>query len=277
MLRQQPREQGRHVLDDHDRNRKIGRQLWNYFPQSIWTPGRSADGNDVDTARDRASARGGVNRDMRRLQNGSAQCQDLGDEFTLYLLARGRKALAAGGLRGIIRRAESQGLQRRGGSVLRQCAEHDDRQLRIELPNLGEGLQPVHAGHFDVERDDVGLELRNLDQRGFPALGRTHQFRACVAAENLSQHRAHNQRVIDDQHADRTWASHVLHLPDSFDLFRLRMLIELHPPGSRGSLVDWRSSTPSHFAGRPPSSTIRPQRLAPKAFRLPGAGFPHAP
>ena len=39
MLRQQPRKQGRHVLDDYDWNREIGRQLWNHFPQSIRTAG----------------------------------------------------------------------------------------------------------------------------------------------------------------------------------------------------------------------------------------------
>ena len=189
MLRQQLREQGRHVRDDHDRNREIGRQLWNHFPQSIWTAGRSADGTDVDTARDRAAARRGVSRDMRRLQHGSAQCQDLGDQLTLQLLARAKKALAAGRLRGIIRRAESQGLQRRGGSVFRQCAEHDDRQLRIELPNLAKGLQPVHAGHFDVERDDFGLELRDLDQRSFPALGRTSSVPALLRRISVSAER----------------------------------------------------------------------------------------
>jgi len=36
------------------------------------------------------------------------------------------------------------------------AGDHHHRRLRAPLLDLGQGLQPVHAGHPDVEKDQIG-------------------------------------------------------------------------------------------------------------------------
>jgi hypothetical protein len=52
--------------------------------------------------------------------------------------------------------------ERVGGAALRHRAEHDDGQARMRLANLLQRLQPIQFGHLDIERHEVGLQLRDL-------------------------------------------------------------------------------------------------------------------
>ena len=70
-----------------------------------------------------------------------------------------------GGLGDVVVGAEHQRVERRGRAALRQRAEHDHRMSLVLLADPPQRLEPVHLGHLDVERDDVGIDLRDPLQR----------------------------------------------------------------------------------------------------------------
>jgi hypothetical protein len=89
------------------------------------------------------------------------------------------------------------------GSVAR---DHHHLRAFVERAEPGQGLEPVEAAHFHVEKDQVGLEL-GIDRQGLATRGGYTDFVALVV-EDLAQRIAHTGLVIDHEDAG-------LHVPSS--------------------------------------------------------------
>ena len=79
------------------------------------------------------------------------------------------------------------------------------RSNQKELPptphDLFERIDAVQAGHFEVERDDLGLEVLDLLETEVSVHGRSDHFDGIVALENFRDQLPHQRGVIDHQHA----------------------------------------------------------------------------
>ncbi len=110
------------------------------------------------------------------------------------------------GLRGLlglgeaVDRAQFHGADRDLGALLGQRREHDDRH-RPRLHQLLEEIDAVHAGHFDVECDDVGLELRDHLARLVRIGGAVENDDVAGLLQRSREQGAHSDRVVDDQNA----------------------------------------------------------------------------
>jgi len=60
--------------------------------------------------------------------------------------------------------------------VLAPAGDCDQRNVSsaIQFANSGGGLQAVHAGHPEVEQDDLGTEGENLGKCGVAIVGNTN-------------------------------------------------------------------------------------------------------
>ena len=67
-----------------------------------------------------------------------------------------------------------------------------------------EDFQPVDAGHFEIERDDVGAQLLDPVDRLESVCGLPHDFDTRCRRQLTRQDRAHGRRVIHDQDSDGT-------------------------------------------------------------------------
>lgn len=83
---------------------------------------------------------------------------ELWDELRSDLFERGFTAGRAARLRHVVRRAQGEGVEGGGGAALGERAEHDHRELRRPLADLGQELEAAHVGHLDVQPDHVGRE-----------------------------------------------------------------------------------------------------------------------
>jgi len=70
------------------------------------------------------------------------------------------------------------------------------------LSQLGDGLQPVHLGHFDVERHDVGVQRGDLLQTYPTVDGRVQYLEIGVRVDDIGNETANHDRVIDDENLD---------------------------------------------------------------------------
>ena len=73
---------------------------------------------------------------------------------------------------------------------------HYDLGALIDLANLGQCLETVHARHFDIEKDEVRMELCVSPQRGIARVLRA-DFDTLVF-ENLAQRFTNTFFVVDD-------------------------------------------------------------------------------
>ena len=86
-----------------------------------------------------------------------AQRTNSRNQFARNRLQRFRH-VAIARLRNVVGGPECKSFQRGGGPVLGERAEHDDGNASVDLAQLAHRFQPIHLGHFDVEKDDVGLQ-----------------------------------------------------------------------------------------------------------------------
>ncbi|UMG92953.1 CheR family methyltransferase [Nocardioides sp. TF02-7] len=80
--------------------------------------------------------------------------------------------------------------------------EHDDRQPRPVLADLGDRTEPVEAGHLDVEHDDVGLELGHPLERLEPVPRLPGHLDVARLGEGGGDQPADDGGVVDDEHTD---------------------------------------------------------------------------
>ena len=90
--------------------------------------------------------------------------------------------------------------ERHRGPLLRERAYHHDRDHGLLLLEDFEEREPVHAGHFHVERQDIGLELRNLFLCDQGVVGRPDHLDFGVQGKRVRDRFAYKRRVIDDQY-----------------------------------------------------------------------------
>ena len=85
---------------------------------------------------------------------------DLGNQFLFQAFNSLSDASDVGRLCHIITGPEREGLQCGGRAFVGQRAEHDDRQFRVKFPHFAQRGQAVHLRHFDIEGQQVGVDLR---------------------------------------------------------------------------------------------------------------------
>src|SRR6266849_1322857 len=83
--------------------------------------------------------------------------------------------------------------------LLAHRAAHENLRVGILLADLAHGLDPTHVGHDDVHRHEVGLELAVLLHGLQPRFRLADDLEAGLI-ENVADHRAHEDRVIADEH-----------------------------------------------------------------------------
>lgn len=72
-----------------------------------------------------------------------------------------------------------------------------------QLHDLLKEIEPVHSGHFDVQRDDIGIELldRRATLRGIA--GGSDDLDVRLAGQVGLQDRPHGGGIVDDKDTDR--------------------------------------------------------------------------
>src|ERR1700722_1155380 len=98
-------------------------------------------------------------------------------------------------------RAELQRGEGDVGASLGERRAHDHRHWP-QPHQVAQELQAVHARHFHIERQYVRIEYLDLFARYEGIRRRTDDLQRRVGPENLRQQRAHQCRIVDDQHLD---------------------------------------------------------------------------
>ena len=59
-------------------------------------------------------------------------------------------------------------------------------------------LEAVEHWHFDIHRDDIGVELRDLRQPDVTVRRRAHDLQVGVGGETVGDHATKHHRVVHD-------------------------------------------------------------------------------
>ena len=94
---------------------------------------------------------------------------------------------------------DRRGFERRQRVGIVGGAEHH-RRARLERGEMARGLQPVDAGHGDVQQHQVGVVLGHRVQRGMAVAHLGHQFHAVLRGQQRAQALARQRLVIGDHH-----------------------------------------------------------------------------
>ena len=98
------------------------------------------------------------------------------------------KAIAAGGrLRG-------------AQDALVKPARDDDRRARVQLGDMAQELDAVHAGHVEIADDDVRPRLGAEQRQRALAVGGLEQLPRAEVGEDLQRRAALEVVVLDDHH-----------------------------------------------------------------------------
>jgi len=85
----------------------------------------------------------------------------------------------------------------------RRQAGHDDDGRRAQAHDLFKELEPVHAGHLDIERNDIGVQFAHEDARILSGRGLPDHSDIGLAFEKNPQQRPHRRAVIYNEYLDR--------------------------------------------------------------------------
>src|ERR1700676_182771 len=194
-----------HVLDDENGGRKVRRKLRQDKLQSVGAASGDADSDDATGRKRRARAFLGALRivgDNGRRE--SASHDAFGDfDFIDESVSDGFKT-AGGGIDGLgdeVDGAESESLERGVGAFFRMSAEENDGQ-RSAAHDEAESFHAVHAGHLEIEGDDVGLELFDFFESESAVHGGADDLDGGVAGEDGGNEFAHQRGIIDNQDTD---------------------------------------------------------------------------
>src|SRR5207302_708001 len=80
-------------------------------------------------------------------------------------------------------------------------AEHDDRD-RLAAHDFFQRVDAVNAGHFQIKRDHVGLQLLDLLKAEGAIHRAAHNLDRFIGSQHLRDQLAHERRVVGDQNAD---------------------------------------------------------------------------
>ncbi len=98
----------------------------------------------------------------------------------------------------VIRGAERKRIQGCFRSSFRERAEHDDRYMRKDFANAGNGFQAIHFRHFDIQQDDVRAERLELGQRQTSVAGPSGNRKVRIGRQNIRERFPHDQGIVND-------------------------------------------------------------------------------
>ena len=140
----------------------------------------------------------------RRTQPGRRRGTHLARQIVPQLAHRVRPARLRQHVHGaIFQRPES----RRAG-WLRQTADHDRRQ-RMEMHQLLQKRQPVHARHLDIQRQHIRPQRQDLVPRHVGIRRRAHDLDIRLPRQRIRQNAPHDRRIVDNQDAYSAVAGHI--------------------------------------------------------------------
>ncbi len=192
-------EAGRDVLDDGDAG-QAGGQGSEHLAQGFGAAGGGAEEDErarVGAQRGRQGALDGGGAHRGEAHAGGGRGLDHRDEAR----AEGAEGARTVGFAEHVHRAELEGLERVIGPALRQGAEHDDRHRPMLHEQAQEG-EAVHARHFQVEREHVGLQLADAVARLVGIAGGADNLDGRVGAEGVGGDLPHEGGIIDDEDTD---------------------------------------------------------------------------
>jgi hypothetical protein len=136
------------------------------------------------------------------LEEGVLVRQPVARELELHLRAHARQHHRGPQRLGdVVDRAHRQPALFLLGGVERGDADHRDVARQRIGAQAAHHLEAVHAGHHQVEQDQIGLRLqRSQLERRRAGIGRAHRV---VAHQQFAQHREVLGDVIDDEHGRR--------------------------------------------------------------------------
>ena len=100
-----------------------------------------------------------------------------------------------------IKRAKRKGFQSERSAFLGVRADHDDRHAMLAR-DLAQHFDSVHARHFEIERDDVRMQLFDLAEADQAVHRRADNFDVWVVRERLRNELPHERGIIDHEDAD---------------------------------------------------------------------------
>ena len=208
--RQQRCKDGRHMLRDHDRHGKVGRQRGQKPGQGVGTTGGDSDRHHLHRGKHLRPMKDGYRRGLqdgpcRRYEAGvplgkMAKSPNLRNEFPGDGLKSGSHVYVTR-LGDVIGCAERQSFQRDRGAVLGQAAEHDDGNAGIDFAQLADGCQSVHLRHFEIEEDDVRLEGGELRQSDAPVDRRACDLQVTILSDGQRQCLANHHSIVDQEYS----------------------------------------------------------------------------
>src|ERR1019366_43016 len=104
--------------------------------------------------------------------------------------------------------AEFQGLKGGKAGRLSQAADDDGRH-RVEMHQLFQEGEAIHAGHFDIQRDHVGLEREDFVARDVGVGRGADHLDVALAGQGFAEDSADNRGIVNDQDADSSVGRHV--------------------------------------------------------------------
>ena len=122
---------------------------------------------------------------------------DLGNQVALNGFRRGGHVLVAW-FRNVVRGAEREGIEGCFRPSFRERAEHDDRYMRKNFANSGNGFQAIHFRHFDIQQNDVRAQRLELGQRQTAVAGPSGDGKVRIGRKDIGQYFPHNQGIVND-------------------------------------------------------------------------------
>ena len=205
-----------HVLGDDD-GRAVGRQMREHLTNRFRPPGGGSDGDDFfgrdapqqagcrrRAGRSRLGARTrcrshAVRHHRQAVHLGHSSHADLVHDLAGQLLQAVGHADA--GLGHKVDGTQLQGAHGDFGTAFGQGGDHHHRH-GTQAHEPPEEINAVHAGHFHIQRDDVGVQIADhfaCDQR---VIGRADALHVMLAIDDLGQKTAHQRRVVHHDHPD---------------------------------------------------------------------------
>ena len=126
-----------------------------------------------------------------------AQGLDLGNQVAPNGFRCGGYVLVAW-FRHVIRGAQSESIECCFRAPFRERAEHDDRRVRKNLANSGNGFQAIHFRHFDIQQNDVRAQRLELGQRQSAIAGPSGDRKVRIARKHINEYFPRDQGIVHD-------------------------------------------------------------------------------
>src|SRR5208337_3337615 len=195
----------RHVLNNDKGGGKIAGNLGEQVLECVGAAGGYADGDHtIGRKRGMRTFLGGRNSLGLGLGNGFRSPGALGDFNLLNELESDGVEMAGGRILRLgneIDGAQCQGFEGSVGAFLGVGAEHDDGKRSVAHDHA-QGFDTVHAGHFEVQGDDIGMQFRDFTYGKGAIHGSADDLDVGVALKNNGDQFPHQSGIIDHQDFD---------------------------------------------------------------------------